>query len=166
MNTPEHTSKVKGEIHYQLALHIIYHIAREGLLAVMLDRGITMDEITESDRRNASLRADYGDTPYCAPDVDQSTGKCEGGDSWPMCCRGHRFEDHWFGVACEGDSDRGITNRYEGNDPVHPAMLQVYDAEVARRESHAAFPGVMALWSDEALEHWFKHGHEGAPVTN
>ncbi len=166
MNTPEHTKKVRAEIHYQLAIHIVHQIAREGLLAVMLDRGITMDEITQSDRRNASLRADYGDTPYCAPDVDQTIGKCEGGDTWPVCCRGHRFEEYWFEVLHEGDTERGISNRYNENAPNHPAMLKVYDAEVARRESHAAFPGSMASWSDEALEVWFKYGHEGPPATS
>lgn len=139
MNTPEHTAKVRSEILYQLAIHIVYQIAREGLLAVMLDRGITMEEITQSDRHNASLRADYGDTPYCAPDVDQSTGKCDGGDAWPVCCRGHRFAEYWFDILSEGDDERGITNRYEGNNPVHPAMLKVYDAEIARRESEEAF---------------------------
>jgi hypothetical protein len=166
MNTPEHISKVRREIHYQLALHIIYHIAREGLLAVMLDRGITMEEITESDRHNASLRADYGDTPYCAPDVDRKAGKCGGGDSWPVCCRGHRFEDYWFGVACEGDSDRGITHRYEGNDPVHPAMLKVYDAEASRRASYAAFPGQWRGMTPEAIETFMVYGYEGAPTTS
>ncbi len=39
MNTPEHTIKVQREINYQLAIHIVYQIARDGLLAVMLDRG-------------------------------------------------------------------------------------------------------------------------------
>ena len=139
MNTPEHTVKVQREIDYQLAIHIVYQIARDGLLAVMLDRGITMEEITESDRYNAQLREDYGDTPYAAPDVDQTTGMCDGGDSWPVCCRGHRFKEYWFGVLSDGDDERGIANRYEGNDQVHPSMLTVYDAEAARREAAEAF---------------------------
>ena len=164
MNTEEHTKTVKREIHYQLAIHIVSQVHREGLLAVMLDRGISMEEITESDRHNASLREDYGDTPYCAPDVDQTSGKCDGGDAWPVCCRGHRFEDYWADVLYEGDSERGISHRYTGNTPNHPAALTVFDAELVRREAEEKFPS--SQWtSPEARELFLQYGHEGPPTT-
>ena len=47
----------------------------------------------DSDKHNAWIRKNYGDTPYCAPNVDRATGKCPGGDAWPACCAGHRLEN-------------------------------------------------------------------------
>lgn len=64
-------------------------IEEVGLLEVLKEQGI---DPFRSDKRNAMLRSDFGDTPYCAPDVDRTTGKCDGGDAWPSCCEGHRFE--------------------------------------------------------------------------
>jgi len=53
----------------------------------------------ESDRSNARLRAEYGDTPYAAPDVVPELGHCDGGDAWPQCCTGHRFKEWVFEVV-------------------------------------------------------------------
>ena len=64
-------------------------IEEVGLLEVLKEQGI---DPFASDKRNAWLRDEYGDTPYYAPDVNRITGKCPGGDAWPSCCEGHRFE--------------------------------------------------------------------------
>jgi len=56
----------------------------------------------ESDRSNARLRAEYGDTPYAAPDVVPELGHCDGGDAWPQCCTGHRFKEWVFEVVYNG----------------------------------------------------------------
>lgn len=58
-----------------------------------------------SDKHNASLREQYGDTPYCAPDVDPETGFCDGGDAWPNCCEGHKFESHLEVIEGEALND-------------------------------------------------------------
>jgi hypothetical protein len=165
MNTEEHNKTVKRELYYQLAIHIHYQIARDGLLATMLARGVTMDEITESDRSNAQLREDYGDTPYAAPDVDKTTGKCDGGDAWPVCCRGHRFEEHWYEIVSEGDRERGIWNRHNADGPNDPATLTVFDPETFRRETDAAFPGNLDGLSEEDRETFLKYGHDGPPIN-
>jgi hypothetical protein len=73
---------------------------------ILTERGI---DIHASDKRNAALREDYGDTPYSAPDVDPATGMCEGGDAWPMCCEGHKLEDHVTGVVAHHESVFGRT---------------------------------------------------------
>ncbi len=67
------------------------------LVQILTDRGV---DVFKSDRRNARLRAEYGDTPYAAPDVDPATGLCGGGDAWPLCCEGHRFSEWVFDVIC------------------------------------------------------------------
>ena len=59
-------------------------------------------DIYESDRSNARLRAEYGDTPYAAPDVVPELGHCDGGDAWPQCCTGHRFKEWVFDVVYNG----------------------------------------------------------------
>ena len=66
-----------------------------GLLEVLKEQGI---DPFRSDKRNTMLRDEFGDTPYCAPNVDRTTGKCPGGDAWPMCCEGHRFEERLFDI--------------------------------------------------------------------
>jgi hypothetical protein len=52
---------------------------------------LTVAGLLGSDKVNAQLRDEFGDTPYAAPKVDRKTGLCGGGDAWPTCCCGHRF---------------------------------------------------------------------------
>lgn len=63
-------------------------------------------DIYESDRSNARLRAEYGDTPYAAPDVVPELGHCDGGDAWPQCCTGHRFKEWVFDIIYTHQSAR------------------------------------------------------------
>jgi hypothetical protein len=67
------------------------------LVQILTERG---SDIYESDRSNAALRAEYGDTPYAAPDVVPELGHCDGGDAWPQCCTGHRFKEWVFDIIC------------------------------------------------------------------
>ena len=67
------------------------------LVQILEERGV---DVFKSDKRNAALRDEFGDTPYGAPDVDPATGKCDGGDAWPLCCEGHRFAERVFDIVC------------------------------------------------------------------
>ena len=119
---------VQSEILYQTALAVLYAIARDGLPAVLKAHGV---DVFQSDRNNAALREDYGDTPYSAPDVVPELGHCGDipGDAWPMCCTGHSFKESWFGIVCDGDRERGIAGRWVGNDIQPPSQLTEHTAD-------------------------------------
>jgi len=75
-----------------------------GLVAALRENG---RDPFASDKRNARIRAQHGDTPYCAPDVDPETGKCPGGDAWPACCEGHQWLNHLDLVEDSAKDDGG-----------------------------------------------------------
>jgi hypothetical protein len=95
----------EGNMLFAEALDINMSIAEGKLLEILTERGI---DPFASDKANAEIRRDYGDTPYCAPDVVPALGHCGegGGDAWPVCCEGHKFMELVSEVIY--DHERGL----------------------------------------------------------
>ncbi len=88
---------------YAQALEAQAAIADGQLLEILVAQGI---DPFASDKANADIRARYGDTPYCAPDVLPDKGHCGGGDAWPQCCEGHKYMELVSEVIY--DHERGL----------------------------------------------------------
>jgi hypothetical protein len=75
-------------MNYEEACELQADIQRGELPRILRTYGV---DVFLSDRQNAAIRKAHGDTPYSAPDVDPALGHCGGGDTWPICCEGHKF---------------------------------------------------------------------------
>ena len=113
---------------YDQAKEYSDRISAGELPQILTERGV---DTHASDKRNAALREDYGDTPHSAPDVDPATGTCGGSDAWPMCCEGHRFKEHVTGVIAHHEAVFG------------PPRAKGSRAEMDAGHQH---PGHTALW--------------------